>query len=216
MKARPLALCLLSAALCAIPALAQTETKPDAPKADRSGQMEKRRQEMLQRFDANGDGKLDDTEKAAMKEAQKQERSVRGMGDSGNRSSPGEAGPGPGPGGDRFLKEMIKRFDKDGDGKLDEAELGEAMKARANFMGNRGAGAPGAPGGRMREQMMKMFDKNGDGQLDDSERAAAEQFRTEQIRRFDKNGDGQLDPEERAEAMRAFVADHPELMPPGQ
>ncbi|MDI1318760.1 MAG: EF-hand domain-containing protein [bacterium] len=207
MKARPLFLCLLTAALCAIPALAQDEANPAAPKADKSGQMEKRRQEMLKRFDANGDGKLDDTEKAAMKEALKQERAVRGSGDIGSLSAgAGEAGPR----GDLFVREMLKRFDKDGDGKLDAAELGEMMKARG------AAGGQGLAGGPMRPQIMKLFDKNGDGKLDDEERAAAEKFRDEQVKRFDKNGDGQLDPEERAEAMKAFLADHPEMMPPGK
>ena len=68
MKARLLSLCLLSAALGANPALAQTEAKPDAPQADKSGQMEQRRLERLKRFDLNGDGQLDPEERAeAMK-----------------------------------------------------------------------------------------------------------------------------------------------------
>lgn len=219
MKARPLFLCLLASVLGAIPAHAQTETKPDAPKADKSGQMEKRRQEMLQRFDKNGDGKLDDEEKAAMKAALKQEREaakVSGSGDIGSLGG-GAGQPGPGadaPRGDRFIQEMIKRFDKDGDGKLDAAELGEALKARLAG-GQGGFGGPGGAAGPMRGQMMKMFDKNGDGVLDESERAEAQKYRDEQIKRFDKNGDGVLDADERAEAMKAFMADHPELVPPG-
>ena len=43
-----------------------------------------------------------------------------------------------------------------------------------------------------------------------------EQRRLERLKRFDLNGDGQLDPEERAEAMKAFLADLPELVPPGK
>jgi Ca2+-binding EF-hand superfamily protein len=210
MKARRLTLAVFTAALCAIPAPAQTGTPPAAAKADGSGQVEKRRQEMLKRFDLNGDAKLDDGEKAAMKAALKQERSLRGSGDIGSLGGPVETAPG---GGDRFLREMIKRFDRDGDAKLDEAELAEAMKARDGFANNRGAGAPG---GRLREQMLKMFDRNGDGRLDDEERAEAEKFRDDQVRRYDKNGDGQLDPEERAEALHAFAADHPELVPPAR
>lgn len=208
MNARSFALGLLTAALCAISAPAQTETRPAAAPADRSGQLEQRRQEMLRRFDQNGNGKLDDTEKAAMKEAQQKERKVRGSGDisglGGANAAPGEGG-----GGRVMVQELLKRFDRDGDGKLDEAELAELIRSR-------NAAGPGAPGARLREQMLKLFDKNGDGQLDQEERAAAEQFRADQVKRFDKNGDGQLDPGERAEAMRAFAADHPEPVPPGK
>ncbi len=212
MTARPLFRCLL-AALCAIPAPAQDGAKPATAPADKSSAMEKRRQEMLKRFDLNGDGKLDDAEKAAMKEAQKQQRTVRGSGDIGSLSATGEPGPGgEPPRADLFVRELLKRFDQDGDGKLDAAELTEMMKARA-AAGSQGMN--GGPGGQFRQQMLKMFDKNGDGRLDDDERAAAEKFREDQIKRFDKNGDGQLDPGERAEAMKAFLTDHPELVPPG-
>lgn len=205
MKVRPFLLCLLGTALSATPALVMAETKPAAPMTDSDGKMEKRRQEMLQRFDKNGDGKLDDDEKAAMKEALKQERGPRGPGDIGGLA--GGAAAETVPGAELYVREIIKRFDKDGDGKLDATELTEALKARA---------AGGAAGGQFRQQMIKMFDKNGDGVLDESERAEAQKFRDEQIQRFDKNGDGQLDPEERAEAMKAFLSDHPELVPPGK
>lgn len=206
MKARPLSLCLLAALLGGFPVWAQTEPPPAAAKPAGSGQLEKRRQEMLRRFDLNGDGKLDETEKAAMKEARKKPAAVRGSGDIGALGGAEPAGPA---GGDRYLREMMKRYDKDGDGKLDESELAELIR-------NRNAAGPGAPGARLREQMVKLFDKDGDGQLNPDERAAAEQFRADQVRRYDKDGDGQLDAEERAEAMRAFLADHPELAPPGK
>ncbi len=214
MKARCRIPCLLAVAFCATAALAQTpaEPKPDATKADRSGQVEKHRQEMLKRFDVNGDGKLDDAEKAVMKEALKQEKTLRGSGDIGSLGAAGEPGPGPGGEvhGDRFFKELIKRFDKDGDGKLDASELADMEAARQQMQQNGG-------GARFREQAIKMFDKNGDGVLDEAERAEAAKFREEQIRRFDKNGDGKLDQEERAEALRAFMTEHPEMVPaPGQ
>jgi Ca2+-binding EF-hand superfamily protein len=66
---------------------------------------------------------------------------------------------------------VLKQFDKNGDGELDESER-EAMRAAmaARFGG---PGSPGGGGPRMsREEMLKQFDKNGDGELDDSERAA--------------------------------------------
>ena len=39
--------------------------------------------------------------------------------------------------------------------------------------------------------------------------------RNELLKRFDKNGDGKLDQDERAAALKAYMADHPELMPRG-
>lgn len=65
-------------------------------------------------------------------------------------------------GGNR--EEMIRRFDKNGDGELDDEER-TAM--RGQFGGN------GAGGGFNREEMIKRLDKNGDGTVDDEERAAA-------------------------------------------
>jgi len=214
MKARLLPLVILAGALSAVSVPAQDDAKADtpAPATDKSGQLEKRRQEMLARFDANGDGVLDDQEKAVMRATLKKEKEekaaakVSGSGDIGSLS----AGESPAaPVVDRFVLEIIKRFDKDGDGKLDATELAAFLKSRMT---------PGASAqvAAMRAQMMKMFDKNGDGVLDAEERAEMEKFRDEQIKRFDKNGDGVLDAEERAEAMKAFMAEHPELAPAGK
>ena len=93
-------------------------------------------------------------------------------------------------------EEMLKRFDKNGDGQLDD---GERNAMRESFGGQRGQRGPG---GFNSAEMLKRFDKNGDGQLDEEERAAMrETTRQEMMKRFDKNGDGQIDDEERA-AMR--------------
>jgi hypothetical protein len=65
-------------------------------------------------------------------------------------------------------EELMKQYDKNGDGELDESER-EAMRTAltARF------GGQGRGGQRMdREEMLKRFDKNGDGELDESERAA--------------------------------------------
>jgi HlyD family secretion protein len=68
-------------------------------------------------------------------------------------------------------EEMLKEFDKDGDGKLNETER-EAMRVA---MATRFASPGDGRGGGQRvspEEMLKRFDKNGDGELDDQERAA--------------------------------------------
>ena len=69
MKARPRTIGLLTVVLGTMPVLAQTETKPEAPGANQPGQMEKRRQELLKRFDMNGAGQLDPEERAAARQA---------------------------------------------------------------------------------------------------------------------------------------------------
>lgn len=79
-------------------------------------------------------------------------------------SGPDAPSPG-GPGG--FNPEaMLKQYDKDGDGELNEEER-EAMRTamQARF-GRSGGQRPN------REEMLKRFDKNGDGELDEEERTA--------------------------------------------
>ena len=98
-------------------------------------------------------------------------------------------------------QELIKRHDKNGDGRLDEEEKAAAHAA----MRKEGGGGQGD----RRKQQLKRFDKNGDGQLDNRERAAAEKFRAEQVKKYDQDGDGQLNDAEREAARKAFLADPP-------
>jgi hypothetical protein len=62
--------------------------------------------------------------------------------------------------------EMLKEFDKDGDGELNDTERESMRLAMQSRFGGQGA-----PRGN-REEMLKRFDKNGDGQLDEEERTA--------------------------------------------
>ncbi|HAK96993.1 MAG TPA: hypothetical protein DCM87_18885 [Planctomycetes bacterium] len=84
-------------------------------------------------------------------------------------------------------EEVLKQFDKNGDGNLDAQEL-DAMRAafeerfgrgpgRGGFPGGPGGfpgfpGGPGGPGGGKRE-LVAQFDVDGNGRLDDAERAEA-------------------------------------------
>ncbi len=94
--------------------------------------------------------------------------------------------------------EILKRYDKNGDGKLDDSEVAAAMDenrkaADADREKNRD---------KLKERQqawLKEFDKNGDGKLDASERATMEQTlraRLEKsprmLKRFDTDGDGKL------------------------
>jgi len=142
------------------------------------------RPELLKEFDKDGDGKLNDQERAAMMEARKAK-------------------------GEMMRKAMEKQFDKDGDGKLNDEERAAMMAARkAQFE-------------KFMKAREKEFDKDGDGKLNDEERAAMQadlqkhrangpQYQ-EMLKRFDKDGDGKLNDEER-KAMMEERAKH--MQPP--
>jgi hypothetical protein len=87
--------------------------------------------------------------------------------------------------------EVLKEFDKDGDGKLSDDErtaLRESMKAKAE---------------ERRKEMMKKYDTDGDGKLSNEEREkAVAERKAEMLKKYDKDGDGKLSQEERAEMPR--------------
>jgi Ca2+-binding EF-hand superfamily protein len=107
------------------------------------------------------------------------------------------ASPAPAPALDASQAALLKRYDLNHDGKLDENELAAAHEAM--LKNNQAGSVDGERGRKIRAALLKQFDKNGDGQLDENERAEMRKFF---LARYDKNGDGRLDDEERA-AMRA-------------
>jgi hypothetical protein len=77
--------------------------------------------------------------------------------------------------------ELIQKFDKNGDGKLDDAERADMKAAFAARRAER------------KKEMLARYDTNKDGVLDDAERAAMRDARlTERFRAMDSNGDGKL------------------------
>lgn len=152
MKKPDVTLLLLSATLflgAGTTAFAQETPPPDesAPPPPRA--------EWIKRFDKNGDDKLDETERAeARKEfAKKHPRLAQKM-KSGKR----------GPGSDEFRRGYaLGKFDKNGDGKLDETERAAAraegeQRLRTNL--------------EQQLQRLKAIDADGDGKISDSEWAA--------------------------------------------
>jgi Ca2+-binding EF-hand superfamily protein len=118
-------------------------------------------------------------------------------------------------------EEFVKKYDKDGDGKLSDQERRDAFTAMR------------AESEKRRAEYIKKYDKDGDGELDEDERRAArtaawekwkkenperaaeiEKKRAEFTKLYDKDGDGELSSEERREAYRArweqFKKDNPE------
>ncbi len=157
------------------------------------------------KFDANKDGRLGRAEQARLKEAMAKRRQG-----SGNQNA------------DR--RERMKRFDKDGDGRLNNKERQAAMKALGGSASDKRPDGTAAGRARNRGEFMKRFDKNGDGKIDETERKAmrtafakrngngsnSDRPNTDRpgagfMKRFDKNGDGKLDETERKVARAAFA-----------
>lgn len=145
------------------------------------------------------------------------ERPQRGERD-GDRPQrgPGDRGPGGrGPGGpdvapEAMAKQLMERFDKDGDKKLDATELVAVLTEMRNLRGRRPGGPEGGPpqgerGPRegfnpeaMIQRMFEQNDKDGDGKLAGDEIPERMQ---QNIERVDTNSDGVVD---KAEATAMF------------
>lgn len=102
-----------------------------------------------------------------------------------------------------MFEEILKKFDKDGDGKLSDAEKAEAKAALD------------ARKSEWEKKVIAEFDKDGDGKLSDEEKAAAkaahqanmEERKKMVMQKFDKDGDGKLGEAEKVEAMK-FMQEH--------
>jgi Ca2+-binding EF-hand superfamily protein len=171
---------------------------------------EAKRSKVLERFDADGDGKLSDKEKARAKRA-KEKRSAQ---------SPEER--------KARMQALLKRFDTDGDGKLSKEEKSKLREAKAKSRQDKGKRAKGKKGkgagsAERKARLLKRFDSDGDGKLSEQERAAARKARAERgqdgearerkramlLKRFDSDGDGKLSPSER-DAAREKLQNRPE------
>jgi len=83
--------------------------------------------------------------------------------------------------------EMLKEYDTDKDGKLNDEERAEMMKKMRAQMEAR------------QKAMLEKYDANKDGKLDEAEtKAAREGQQKEMLEKYDANKDGKLDDEERA------------------
>ena len=159
----------------------EREGRPEGERGQRGGFD---REEMMKRFDKDGDGELNEEERQAIRE------------EMGNRRGRGD---------DQMRQLIMRRYDVDGDGELSDTER---ETARADFT-------------QMRDQIVSkivpQYDQDGDGELNEQEREAARPaFRAEfeRVRAFavlDEDGSGDVNPIELAKALSA-VGEGSELM----
>ena len=135
-------------------------------------------EELKKKFDRDGDGQLNPQERAAAMAALQKSRAGGGGAVAGGIPAGGGFGgnglgatPAAGEGKTRKPNPLIKRFDRDGDGKLSEDEKAEAQKALKGKKGEK-------PISKLTEAMKK-FDVDDDGKLSDEEKAAAKKERKE-------------------------------------
>jgi Ca2+-binding EF-hand superfamily protein len=118
---------------------------------------------------------------------------------------PRRGGPG-GPGNRQTPPEVLKEFDKDGDGKLNDEE---AQAARTAMQARRE---------EQRKKMLEQYDTDKDGKLSEDERKKMQEDmqakRKALVEKYDANKNGRLDPEE-IRAARDAGEELP-MMRPGQ
>ncbi len=172
-----------AAALACLIGSASFAQAPDG--AGTNGVKGGRREEVLKRFDKDGDGKLDPSERAALRTALK-ERLQAGKG----RPKEGRA-------------LLLKKFDRDGDGKLDMEERAAARRAAV-----RKAGGPDRQ--KIQAMRAKIRELQGKVRAEEQKLGAlgqkVRQKRAQVLKKFDKDGDGKLNQEERSalrEGLRA-------------
>jgi len=102
--------------------------------------------------------------------------------------------------------EIIKRYDTNKNGKLDEAELA-SVKEQTLMAGQEKREEKRERLTDRKETWLQEFDKNGDGNLDDTEKVAMQatlraraQKNPRMLKRLDTDGDGKLSDAEWAEA----------------
>ena len=180
-----------------------------AAKFDMPGLDLKTRIQLMKQFDKDGDGRLNDEERAeAMKALKDKTADLEQM-------------------RKKFAQEIIAKFDKDGDGKLGVDELMEFLEeqrrvfdaGRRNFRRGRDFVPP--------KEILAKFDKDGDGKLSREERRAmfdeARKKREALIKKYDADGDGKLNDAEKTkliqdpevqEMMKRMIGNPPPPPPP--
>ena len=126
---RTLTICCILLAFGAVLAQPANAQRPERKKT---------RAKMLERFDKNGDGRLDKEERAAARGAARKMREKRRGGDAKRGDRPRR----------QSREQLMKRFDANGNGKLEPAERRRMAAAIRKFRQERRLGPPGSDGPR--------------------------------------------------------------------
>jgi Ca2+-binding EF-hand superfamily protein len=208
------------------PAPAAVPATPDKG-ADRAATNPTNADEMLKRFDRNGDGRLDEDERAEAHERMMKEQLER-RDDREQAEWKADA-----------RKKILEGFDRNHDGRLDGAERDQARAVIDEIAADASkppAPAPAAPAGKLgkaerkelrkalqngdgarvlRQEILNRFDRDGNGRIDDAEWVELEpvlrrriEAAPRQTERYDRNRDGRLDDAEwnsAAATIRAWL-----------
>ena len=178
-------------------------------------------QRVLKQFDRDGDGRLNDQERQAARQGLEQRRQQVGNRDQSRRASSNRNRSS----ADRRT-ELMKRFDENGNGKLDPPELARLRQSTSRTQSNdRNRSSRSAGNARMsREELLKRFDTNQNGRIDGTEMQKVRSTfgprdrdsvsattpdrgrldRKDLLEQFDQDRDGQLDAAERKQAFDAM------------
>jgi len=161
-----------------------------------SGRNSKRMAELRKKYDTDGDGELNETERQEMFTAMRAEADKRraeyieqhdtdgdGILNSEERLAARQAwwenykkdNPERAAEIEKRRAEYVKKYDTDGDGKLSDPERQAAYRARWDDFKQRYPDRA-AEMEKRREVFMKQFDKNGDGEINEDERAAIGEY----------------------------------------
>ena len=130
---------------------------------------------LLDKYDGNQDGILDQTELSALRKAIDEGKVGPPRRGPGGPRLPGELGRAGGPGGPqgRLPKDILDKYDVNKDGKLDESERAALHKDIEDGKIERPPRGPGAPPPPLTaSRILEKFDADKDGKLDETELAA--------------------------------------------
>lgn len=173
------------------PGQGQEEGKGKGQGKGRPGSPEMRKM-MLERFDKDGDGQLNEAERAQAKKAMQKrgaEMFAKADKNGDGKISQDEAPP--------EMWARMKKADKDGDGAVSKEEMAAARSSREGKGGPGKPGKPGKPGAGGKGNPISQFDKDKDGKLSKDEVPPEVWAR---MSKADKNADGLVSAKELEQA----------------